>query len=105
DGPVMAAASPGASENVTFDNTASGPRGVGYCLPTFDTASIRRRPSRRAWPATRRGSTTRTLRSVDRPSARLCNAHARPRTPRDRAVRAARDPTTANEDHWRAHRG
>jgi hypothetical protein len=37
DGPVIAAASPGARENVTSDNTRSGPRGVGYSLLTLET--------------------------------------------------------------------
>ena len=37
DGPMMAAASPGASENDTSDSTVSGPRGVGYCLVRFET--------------------------------------------------------------------
>src|SRR5262245_11147370 len=39
DGPVIAAASPGASENVTFDSTVSVPCGAGYCLLTPATLS------------------------------------------------------------------
>ena len=35
DGPMIAAASPGASESDTSDSTVSGPRGVGYSLLTF----------------------------------------------------------------------
>src|SRR5687768_17984519 len=40
DGPVMAAASPGANAKVTSDRTVSGPRGVGYDLPTLETLSM-----------------------------------------------------------------
>ena len=37
DGPMIAAASPGASDNDTSDSTASGPRGVGYSLLRWET--------------------------------------------------------------------
>src|SRR2546428_6951223 len=50
DGPMMAAASPGASENDTAESTASGPRAVAYALLRSVTCSktIRRgRPRRR----------------------------------------------------------
>ena len=46
DGPVIAAASPGAIENDTSDSTVSGPRGVSYCLLTFSTCSTVRRRMR-----------------------------------------------------------
>ena len=39
EGPVMAAASPGFSENETSEITVSGPRGVAYCFVTFATTS------------------------------------------------------------------
>src|SRR5215213_4672801 len=41
---MIAAASPGASENDTSDSTASGPRGVGYSLLRCVTVSISRVP-------------------------------------------------------------
>ncbi len=34
---MIAAASPGASENDTSDSTVNGPRGVGYCLLRLET--------------------------------------------------------------------
>src|SRR5258708_13642283 len=39
DGPMMAAASPGVSENVTPDSTGSGARAVGYSLLRSVTCS------------------------------------------------------------------
>ena len=39
DGPMIAAASPGLSDSDTSDNTASGPRGVGYSFVTPETFS------------------------------------------------------------------
>ena len=88
DGPVIAAASPGESVKLTSDSTVSGPRGVGYCLPTpetFNTADLHWRDE----------SPTRRPRSVEPPTARWCSERARRRTRDPRASRTARDRTTA----------
>src|SRR5438552_2220098 len=47
DGPMIAAASPGDSENDTSDSTASGPRAVGYSLLRLVTCS--KTVPRRRW--------------------------------------------------------
>src|SRR5260370_407751 len=47
DGPMIAAASPGVSENVTPDSTGSGARGVGYSLMRSVTCSKTVRRGRR----------------------------------------------------------
>src|SRR6185295_184669 len=88
EGPVIAAASPGESVKLTPDSTVSGPRGVGYCLPTpetFNTADL--------W---RDEPPTRTPRSDEPPTARSCSEHARRRTLDQPAWRTVRGRTTVD---------
>src|SRR4051812_40300260 len=81
EGPMMAAAAPGARENETSDRTVSGPRGVGYDFVRPETSSMRHpAQARNGILAPDASGGDHRLVDFEQPVARLANAVVRPDT-------------------------